>query len=162
MKSFAVTAFGRTALEEELNHRLRVDRPALAERLQKTVAEETDLTENAEYHRALEDQVANEKRILELEDNLARAEVVDVSKLSGDVIKFGATVTLVDEDTRRKNVWQIVGEAEADVDRGRISINSPIAQALIGEKKGSKIEVVAPAGLKAYQVKKVEWIAIAH
>jgi transcription elongation factor GreA len=85
-----------------------------------------------------------------------------VSKLSGDVIKFGATETLVDEDTKEKNVWQIVGEAEADVDRGRISINSPIARALIGERKGAKIEVVAPAGIKAYQVKKVEWIADAH
>lgn len=162
MNSFPLTAFGRAALEEELNQRLRVDRPTIAERLQDSIDQEADLAENSEYQRILEEQALNENRILELEDKLARAEVVDVSKLSGDVIKFGATVTLVDEDTKEKNVWQIVGEAEADVDRGRISINSPIARALIGERKGAKIEVVAPAGIKAYQVKKVEWIADAH
>ena len=96
-------------------------------------------------------------RIAELEDKLARAEIIDVSKLSGDTIKFGATVTLVDEDTDEKKVWQIVGEPEADAKKGKISITSPLARALIGKTKGTSVEVVTPGGAKAYEVKKVEW-----
>jgi transcription elongation factor GreA len=88
---------------------------------------------------------------------LARAEVIDVSKLSGDTVKFGATVTLVDEDTEEKKVWQIVGEPEADAKAGRISITSPLARALVGKKKGASVEVVTPGGAKAYEVVKVEW-----
>ena len=103
-----------------------------------------DLSENAEYHAAKETQSHNEGRIAELEDKLARAEVIDVSKLSGDTIKFGATVTLVDEDTEKKQVWQIVGEPEADAKKGHISITSPLARALIGKAKGAKVEVVTP------------------
>ena len=99
----------------------------------------------------------NEGAIAELEDKLARAEVIDVSKLSGDTIKFGATVTLVDEDTDKKQVWQIVGEPEADAKKGKISITSPLARALIGKTKGTSVEVVTPGGAKAYEVKKVEW-----
>ena len=99
----------------------------------------------------------NEGRIAELEDKLARAEVIDVSKLSGDTVKFGATVTLVDEDTDEKQVWQIVGEPEADAKAGRISITSPLARALVGKKKGASVEVVTPSGAKAYEVVKVEW-----
>ena len=91
------------------------------------------------------------------EDRLARAEVIDVSKLSGDTIKFGATVTLVDEDTDEKRVWQIVGEPEADAKKGKISITSPLARALIGKTKGASVEVVTPGGAKAYEVMKVEW-----
>ena len=97
------------------------------------------------------------RQIAELEDKLARAEVIDVSKLSGETIKFGATVTLVDEDTDKKAVWQIVGEPEADAKKGRISITSPLARALIGKKKGTSVEVVAPGGAKAYEITKVEW-----
>ena len=99
----------------------------------------------------------NEGRIAELEDKLARAEVIDVSKLSGDTITFGATVTLIDEDTDKKAVYQIVGEVEADAKKGKISITSPLARALIGKKKGVSVEVVAPGGAKAYEIAKVEW-----
>ena len=94
---------------------------------------------------------------MELEDKLARAEVIDVSKLSGDTIKFGATVTLVDEDTEKKQVWQLVGEPEADAKKGKISITSPLARALIGKAKGTSVEVVTPSGAKAYEIKKIEW-----
>ena len=99
----------------------------------------------------------NEGRIAELEDKIARAEVIDVSKLSGDTIKFGATVTLIDEDTEKKQIWQIVGEPEADAKQGRISITSPLARALIGKKKGDTVEVDTPGGAKAYEINKVEW-----
>jgi len=101
--------------------------------------------------------VHNEGRIAELEDKLARADIIDVSKLSGDTIKFGATVTLIDEDTEKKAVWQIVGESEADAKKGRISITSPLARALIGKKKGASVEVMAPGGAKAYEIAKVDW-----
>ena len=110
-----------------------------------------------EYHAAKEAQSINEGRIAELEDKLARADVIDVSKLSGDTITFGATVTLVDEDTDQKRVWQIVGEPEADAKKGRISITSPIARALINKKKGENVEVNTPGGPKAYAIKKIEW-----
>jgi transcription elongation factor GreA len=116
-----------------------------------------DLSENAEYHAAKEQQSLNEGRIGELEDKLARAEVIDVSKLSGETVKFGATVTVVDEDTEKKSVWQIVGEPEADAKKGRISVTSPLARALLGKKKGAQVEVVTPGGAKAYEVMKVEW-----
>ena len=117
-----------------------------------------DLSENAEYHAAKEQQSLNEGRVAELEDKISRAEVIDVSKLSGDTINFGATVTLVDEDTDEKKVWQIVGEPEADAKEGRISISSPLARALIGKKKGNSVEVMTPeAAPKAYEVMKVEW-----
>ena len=94
---------------------------------------------------------------MELEDKVARAEVIDTSKLSGSVIKFGATVTLADEDTDKKMVWQIVGEPEADAKKGRISVTSPLAKALIGKTKGASVEVNTPGGAKAYEIKKVEW-----
>jgi transcription elongation factor GreA len=116
-----------------------------------------DLSENAEYHAAKELQSHNEGRIAELEDKLARADVIDVSKLSGDTVTFGATVTLIDEDTDKKQVWQIVGEPEADAKAGKISIASPLARALIGKAKGASVEVVTPGGAKAFEVKKVEW-----
>jgi transcription elongation factor GreA len=93
-----------------------------------------------------------------LEDKLARAEIVDVSKLSGDVIKFGATVTLVDEDTNEKRIWQIVGEPEADARKRKISITSPIARALIGKRKGATVLVETPGGAKAYRVRQVDWL----
>jgi transcription elongation factor GreA len=99
-----------------------------------------------------------EARIAELEDKLARAEIIDISKLSGDTIKFGATVTLIEEDTGQKKVWQIVGEPEADPHKGKISVSSPIARALIGKTKGVRVEVEAPSGAKAYKVRQVEWL----
>ena len=157
MITFPLTPAGHTALQEELNRRLRVDRPALADRIQEAIADESNLAENSEYQAALADQQLNEACILELENQLVRAEVIDVSKLSGDQIKFGATVTLIDEDTKEKSIWQIVGESESDVPQRKISINSPIGRALIGQKKGATVEVATPTGVKAFQIKKIEW-----
>jgi transcription elongation factor GreA len=151
-----MTQSGYDALGVELKQRQSVDRPRIVEQIAEARSH-GDLSENAEYHAAKEAQSHNEGRIAELEDKLARAEIIDVSKLSGDTIMFGATVTLVDEDTEKKAVWQIVGEPEADAKKGRISITSPLARALIGKKKGSSVEVVAPGGAKAYEITKVDW-----
>ena len=156
MDKIPMTAAGYSALENELKHRQQVERPRIIQQIT-DARTHGDLSENAEYHAAKEQQSHNEGRIAELEDKLARAEVIDVSKLSGDTIKFGATVTLIDEDTDEKRVWQIVGEPEADAKHGKISIASPLARALVGKKKGASVEVVAPGGAKAYEVVKVEW-----
>jgi len=154
-----MTMAGHAALESELKHRIAVERARLITRIQAAIADDSNLAENAEYHAAKADQELNETRIAELEDKLARAEVIDVSKLSGDTITFGATVTLIDEDTDQKKVWQIVGEPEADPSNRKISISSPIARALIGKSKGDTVEVEAPGGAKAYKIRKVEWLA---
>jgi transcription elongation factor GreA len=156
MEKLPMTAAGYSALENELKHCQSVERPRIIQQIT-DARTHGDLSENAEYHAAKEAQSHNEGRIAELEDKLARAEVIDVSKLSGDTIKFGATVTLIDEDTDKKQVWQIVGEPEADAKSGRISITSPLARALIGKKKGAQVEVVTPGGAKAYEVTKVDW-----
>jgi transcription elongation factor GreA len=156
MDKIPMTAAGYTALEQELKHRQQVERPRIIQQIS-DARTHGDLSENAEYHAAKETQSHNEGRIAELEDKLARADVIDVSKLSGDTVKFGATVTLIDEDTDEKRVWQIVGEPEADAKAGRISITSPLARALIGKAKGASVEVVTPGGAKAFEVKKVEW-----
>ena len=158
MSTVPMTAAGHAALENELKHRIATERPRLLQRIQAAIADDSNLAENSEYHAAKADQEHNEARIAELEDKLARAEVINVSKLSGDTIKFGATVTLIDEETEEKRVWQIVGEPEADASKGKISINSPIARALIGKTKGSSVEVEAPGGAKAYKIQKVEWL----
>ena len=151
-----MTQAGYVALEGELKHRQQIERPRIIQQIAEARSH-GDLSENAEYHAAKEPQSHNEGVNAELEDKLARADVIDVSKLSGDTIKFGATVTLIDEDTDQKKVWQIVGEPEADAKKGRISITSPLARALIGKKKGTSVEVVAPGGAKAYESTKVEW-----
>ena len=156
MDKIPMTGAGYTTLENELKHRQQVERPRIIQQIT-DARTHGDLSENAEYHAAKEEQSHNEGRIAELEDKLARADIIDISKLSGDTVKFGATVTLVDEDTEKKTVWQIVGEPEADAKKGRISITSPLARALIGKKKGSTVEVVAPGGAKAYEITKVEW-----
>ena len=156
MEKIPMTAAGYTRLEDELKHRQQVERPRIIQQIT-DARTHGDLSENAEYHAAKELQSLNEGRIAELEDKLARAEVIDVSKLSGETIKFGATVTLVDEDTEKKQTWQIVGEPEADAKQGKISVTSPLARALIGKAKGANVEVVTPGGAKAYEVKKVEW-----
>jgi len=156
MDKIPMTAAGYTVLETELKQRQQVERPRIIQAIA-DARSHGDLSENAEYHAAKESQSLNEGRIAELEDKLARAEVIDVSKLSGDTITFGATVTLVDEDTEKKAVWQIVGEPEADAKKGKISITSPLARALVGKKKGAQVEVVTPGGAKAYEVMKVEW-----
>src|SRR5438477_4435622 len=149
MEKIPMTAAGYAALEQELKHRQQVERPRIIQQIS-DARTHGDLSENAEYHAAKEQQAHNEGRVAELEDTLARADVIDVSKLSGDTIKFGATVTLVDEDTDEKRAWQLVGEPEADAKEGRISISSPLARALIGKAKGSSVEVVAPGGARAY------------
>jgi transcription elongation factor GreA len=156
MEKIPMTAAGYAVLENELKHRQQVERPRIIQQITEARSH-GDLSENAEYHAAKEQQSLNEGAIAELEDKMARADVIDVSKLSGDTIKFGATVTLVDEDTEKKHVWQIVGEPEADAKAGRISIASPLARALIGKAKGASVEVVTPSGAKGYEVKKVEW-----
>ena len=156
VEKIPMTQAGFVALEGELKHRQQVERPRIIQQISEARSH-GDLSENAEYHAAKEQQSLNEGAIAELEDKLARADVIDVSKLSGDTIKFGATVTLVDEDTDKKAVWQIVGEPEADAKKGRISITSPLARALIGKKKGASVEVMAPGGAKAYEITKVEW-----
>jgi transcription elongation factor GreA len=156
MEKIPMTAAGYTRLEDELKQRQQVDRPGIIQQIT-DARTHGDLSENAEYHAAKESQSLNEGRIAELEDKLARAEVIDVSKLSGETIKFGATVTLIDEDTEKKQTWQIVGEPEADAKQGKISVTSPLARALIGKAKGANVEVVTPGGAKAYEVKKVEW-----
>jgi transcription elongation factor GreA len=156
MDKIPMTAESYSTLENELKHRQQVERPRIIQQIMEARTH-GDLSENAEYHAAKESQSINEGRIVELEDKLARAEVIDVSKLSGDTIKFGATVTLVDEDTEKKQVWQLVGEPEADAKKGKISITSPLARALIGKAKGTSVEVVTPSGAKAYEIKKIEW-----
>jgi len=157
MTKLPMTAVGHAALEDELNQRIGVERPRLIQRIQEAIADDTNLAENSEYQAAKSDQEINEARILELEDKLARAEVIDVSKLSGDTIKFGATVTLIDEDTAGKKVLQLVGEPEADAHKGKISISSPIARSLIGKTKGVVVEVITPGGVRAYRIQKVDW-----
>ena len=156
MDKIPMTAAGYTALETELKHCQQVERPRIIQQIS-DARTHGDLSENAEYHAAKESQSLNEDRIAELEDKLARAEVIDVSKLSGDTITFGATVTLIDEDTEKKAVWKIVGEPEADAKKGRISITSPLARALVGKKKGAQVEVVTPGGAKAYEIVKIDW-----
>jgi transcription elongation factor GreA len=156
MEKVPMTSVGYAALEDELKKRQTVERPRIIEHIAEARSH-GDLSENAEYHAAKEEQAHNESRIAEIEDKLARADVIDIGKLSGDTIMFGATVTLIDEDTDKKTVWQIVGEPEADAKRGRISVTSPLARALIGKKKGATVEVMAPGGPKAYEITKVEW-----
>lgn len=152
-----MTGSGYTALENELRHRQQVERPRIISAISEARAH-GDLSENAEYHAAKELQSLNEGRIAELEDKLSRAEIIDVTKLSGDVVKFGATVTLVDEDTEEERVWQIVGDNEADAKAGRISISSPMARALIGKKKGASVEVMTPKGARSFEIVQVRWI----
>jgi len=153
-----MTAAGYRALEDELRRRIQVERVRLIQRIKEAIADDSNLAENSEYQAAKAEQEINEARIAELEDKLARAEIIDVSRLSGDTIKFGATVTLLDEDTAQKKVVQIVGEPEADPNKGRVSIASPIARALIGKTNGATVEVEAPRGAKTYQIVRVEWL----
>ena len=157
MDKFPITIAGHAALEAEFMRLQQVERPRIIQAIAEARSH-GDLSENAEYHSAKEAQSHNEGRIAELEDKLQRAEVIDVSKLSGSTIKFGATVTMVDEDTEAKKVFQIVGESEADVKSGRVSITSPTARALIGKKVGDSVEVNTPGGGKSYEILKVAYV----
>jgi transcription elongation factor GreA len=154
MSKIPMTADGYQRLEEELKHLKLIERPAIIRAIAEA-REHGDLSENAEYHAARERQSFIEGRVAELEDKIARAEVIDVSKLSGKQVTFGATVTLVDEDTDEKASYQIVGPDEADIKSKRLSITSPLARALIGKKVGDMVEVTAPGGSKSYEVVRV-------
>jgi len=151
-----MTAEGYSALEAELKTLKTEERPAVIAAISEARAH-GDLSENAEYHAAKERQSFIEGRIAELEDKLARAQVIDVKRLSGASIKFGATVTILDEDTEDEAVYKIVGEDEADVRAKKISITSPMARALIGKEQGDVVEVAAPGGPKSYEILKVQW-----
>lgn len=151
-----MTAEGYAALDAELKRLKTVERPTVIQAISEA-REHGDLSENAEYHAAKERQSFIEGRVAELEDKLARAQVIDVSRLSGDNIKFGATVTVLDEDTNEQAVYKIVGEDEADVRAGKVSISSPIARALIQKEVGDVVEVTAPGGAKSFEIVKVEW-----
>src|SRR5262249_21397657 len=157
-RTMLANAVGHSVLERELKHRIQLGRPRLIERIQEAIVDDSNLAENAEYQAAKSEREINEARIAELEDKLARAEIIDVSKLSGDTIEFGATVSLIEKDTGENKVWQIVGEPEADALEGSISVTSPIARALIGRTKGETIEVETPGGAKVYQIRRVEWL----
>jgi transcription elongation factor GreA len=149
-----ISAEGLDALKRELADLMTSGRRAIAKRI--LVARELgDLSENAEYHAAKERQAFIEGRVAELEDKIARAEVIDVSKLSGSIVRFGATVTLVDEDTDEKVTYQIVGADEGDIAKGLLSITAPLARALIGKTKGDSVEVSTPGGSKAYEITRV-------
>ena len=144
-------------LEAELKRRQSVDRPEIVAAISEARSH-GDLSENAEYHAAKESQSHNEGRIAELEDVISRAEVIDVTKLSGSTVKFGATVKLIDEETEQEKTYKIVGDQEADVKEGKISISSPIARALIGKSKGDSVEVAAPGGSRDYEILAVSYI----
>jgi transcription elongation factor GreA len=149
-----MTSDGYQRLEEELRHLKLNERPAIIRAIAEA-REHGDLSENAEYHAARERQSFIEGRVAELEDKIARAEVIDVTKLSGKQVMFGATITVVDEDTDEKNSYQIVGPDEADVKAKRLSITSPLARAVIGKKVGDTVEVTTPNGSKSYEIVKV-------
>ena len=151
MEKVPITHSGFSALEEELRQRQQVERPRIIQAISEARAL-GDLSENAEYHAAKDAQSMNEGRILELESLISRAEIIDIAKLSGDRVKFGATVKLVDEDTDETKTYQIVGEPEADVRSGRVSVTSPIARALMGKTVGDTVEVTTPGGGKSYEV----------
>jgi len=150
-----MTPEGYARLEEELRHLKSVERPAVIRAIAEA-REHGDLSENAEYHAARERQSFIEGRLAELEDKISRAEVI-VSKLSGRQVKFGATVTLVDEDTDEKAAYQIVGQDESDIKTKRLSITSPLARALIGKQVGDTVEVSTPGGSKVYEIVKVQF-----
>ena len=156
MEKVPMTEGGYATMLEEIKHLKSVERPRIIRAIEEARAH-GDLSENAEYHAAKEQQGWTEARVTDLEDKVSRAEVIDITKLSGNVVMFGAKVTLVDDDTEVEVVYQIVGEFEADVKKGKISISSPIARAMIGKKQGDSVEVNTPGGGKSYEILKVKW-----
>jgi transcription elongation factor GreA len=154
MTKIPMTAAGFNRLQDELKRLKSVDRPAIIKQIAEARSH-GDISENGEYLAARERQSFIEGRVIELEDKIARAEVIDVSKLGGKTIKFGATVTLADEETDEETVYQIVGEDEADVGKGRLSVTSPLARALIGKGVGDSVEVSTPRGARSYEVVRV-------
>ncbi|UCH72998.1 MAG: transcription elongation factor GreA [Rhodospirillales bacterium] len=156
MEKVPMTAGGYDRLREELRNLKSVERPAIIQLIAEARTH-GDLSENAEYHAARERQSFIEGRIGELEDKISRAEVIDVSKLSGKMVKFGATVTIADEDTDEESTYQIVGELEADISAGLLSVTSPLARAIIGKTVGDQVEVATPRGAKDYEIVKVRY-----
>ena len=157
MNKIPITPEGKTLVEDELKNRKAIERPRIINSIAEARAH-GDLSENAEYHAAKEEQSHNETKIMELEDTLSRAEVIDPSLLSGDEIKFSATVLIVDEETDVESEYKIVGEVEADFKSGKISIQSPLARSLIGKSKGDSVEVNTPGGGKSYEILKVKYL----
>jgi transcription elongation factor GreA len=156
MEKVPMTAVGYAALNDELKHRQSVDRPRIIEHIAEARSH-GDLSENAEYHAARERQSFIEGRIAELETIIPAVEVIDVSKLSGDQVKFGARVTVVDEETEEEKTYRIVGAYEADMKHNSISISSPLAKALIGKKVGDTISVPAPGGDRSYEILEIRF-----
>jgi transcription elongation factor GreA len=156
MDKFPITAKGFVAMEVELKNLKTVERGHVIKAIAEA-REHGDLKENAEYAAARERQSFIEGRILEIEGRIAGAEVIDVTKLSGDVVKFGATVKLIDEDSEEEVTYQIVGEYEADIKKFMLSITAPISRALIGKKKGDSVEVTTPKGTKSYEIVEVKY-----
>jgi len=157
MEKVPMTGEGYRTLDEELKRLKTQERPSVIAAIAEARSH-GDLSENAEYHAAKERQGWIEGRIAEIEDKMARAQVIDVSKLSGAQVKFGATVTVVDEDTEDEARYQIVGEHEADVKSGRLSLTSPLARGMMGKEMGEVVEVSTPSGVKAYEILKIEWV----
>lgn len=157
MEKIPMTESGFSVLRDELHHLKAVERPAVIKAIA-DAREHGDLSENAEYHAAKEKQSFIEGRIAELEDKVSRAEVIDLSKVSGTDIKFGATIQLVDDDTDETHTYQIVGSDESDVKKGLLSITSPLARALIGKKVDDSVEVITPNGGKAYTIQEVRYV----
>jgi transcription elongation factor GreA len=151
-----MTAAGYARLLDELKHLKSVERPAVIRAIAEA-REHGDLSENAEYHAARDRQSFIEGRVIELEDMIARAEVIDVSKLTGDTVKFGATVKVADEESGEETAYQIVGVVEADINTGRLSITAPLARALIGKRVGDSVEVTTPRGSRGYEVVEVRF-----
>jgi len=156
MERVPMTIEGYRTLEAELQRLKSEERPRIIQAISEARSH-GDLSENAEYHAAKDAQGLNEARVADLEDRISRADVIDTSKLSGNTVKFGATVTLVDEDTDEKVKYRIVGDFEASVRDGKISISSPLARALIGKSKNDTAEVTTPKGARSYQILKIEW-----
>ena len=157
MDKIPMTVQGQQALTAEYERRTQSERRRIIDAISEARAH-GDLSENAEYSAAKEQQSLNEGRIQELEAILALADVIDVTKLSGNTVKFGATVTFLDEDTEEEKTYQVVGDPEADASAGRISISSPIARAMIGKEEGDSFEVAAPGGSRSYEIVKIKFI----
>ncbi|MDE0255515.1 MAG: transcription elongation factor GreA [Rhodospirillaceae bacterium] len=156
MDKVPMTERGYGMLQEEMKRLRSVERPAVINALEEARTH-GDLSENAEYHAAKERQAFIEGRLMELEDKVSRAQVIDPRSLSGDTVRFGATVTLADEDTDEESTYQIVGEDEGDIGNGLLSLTSPLARAMIGRETGDSIEVTAPGGSRAYEIMKVKY-----
>lgn len=156
MQKIPMTSSGFDKLEAELKNLKSIERPAVIEAIAEARSH-GDLSENAEYHAARERQSFIEGRIIDLEDKLSRADVIDTAKIAGNVIKFGATVKVVDEENDKEQTFQIVGEYEADIDKGLLALNAPLPRALIGKKVGDSVEVITPKGAKAYEVLEVRY-----